>query len=216
VSEELGRIEKPLVEDYKPGRKLFFVPLVFLPREPQVDLLEKVNRYWDQVEAHVTNLEMKLGSVTRVYHELVPVGGEDGARAIEELNKGSYQLAKARLEKGAKLELIEDGELLTEFMDWSKCLAVGLQSQKSINTIYGFYLEAQKKRNEYIAKQIDETLGGSETGVLLMWEGHQVVFPPDIQVFYVAPPVLDEIKRWVRNRESEPQSQSSHDQKDSG
>jgi hypothetical protein len=45
MSEELGRIEKPLVEDYKMGRKLFFVPLVFLPREPQADLLEKVDRY---------------------------------------------------------------------------------------------------------------------------------------------------------------------------
>jgi hypothetical protein len=215
MSEELGRIEKPLVEDYRPGRKLFFVPLVFLPREPQADLLERVNRYWDQVEGHVTNLEVKLGSVTKVYHELVPVGGEDGAKAIEELNKGSYQITKARLGRGAKLQPIEDGELLTEFMDWSKCLAVGLQSQKSINVVYEFYLEAQKKRNEYIAKQIDETLGSSEIGILLMREGHQVQFPVDIQVFYVAPPGLDEIKRWVRDRESEGQNLSSEDQKDS-
>ena len=31
-------------------------------------------------------------------------------------------------------------------------------------------------------------------------EGHQVQFPSDIQVFYVAPPALDEIKRWLRDR----------------
>jgi len=215
MSEELGRIEKPLVEDYKMGRKLFFVPLVFLPREPQADLLEKVNRYWDQVEAQVTNLEVKLGSVTKVYHELVPVGGEDGTKAIEELNKGSYQITKARLGKVAELQPIEDGELLIEFMDWSRCLAVGLQSQKSISTVYEFYLEAQKKRNEYMARQIDETLKSDEIGILLMREGHQIQFPVDIQVFYVAPPGLDEIKRWVRERESEGQGRSSQGPQDS-
>jgi len=34
-----------------------------------------------------------------------------------------------------------------------------------------------------------------------MREGHQVNFPPDIQLFYVAPPALDELKRWLRERE---------------
>ena len=29
MSEELGKIEKPLAEDFKAGRKLYFVPLVF-------------------------------------------------------------------------------------------------------------------------------------------------------------------------------------------
>jgi hypothetical protein len=163
----------------------------------------------------VTNLEVKLGSVTKVYHELVPVGGEDGTKAIEELNKGSYQITKARLGKGAELQPIEDGELLIEFMDWSRCLAVGLQSQKSISTVYEFYLEAQKKRNEYMARQIDETLKSDEIGILLMREGHQVQFPVDIQVFYVAPPGLDEIKRWARERESEDQSRSSQGPQDS-
>ena len=48
-----------------------------------------------------------------------------------------------------------------------------------------------------------------------MREGHQVQFPVDIQVFYVAPPGLDEIKRWVRERESEGQGQSSQGPEDS-
>jgi hypothetical protein len=33
-----------------------------------------------------------------------------------------------------------------------------------------------------------------------MREGHQVQFPSDIQVFYVAPPSLDEIKRWLKEK----------------
>src|SRR4030066_389732 len=102
MSEELGRIEKPSVEAYRTGKKLFFVPLIFAPLEPQADLLEKVNRYWDQVEAHVANLETKLGSVSRVYHELVPIGGEDGAKAVELLSKLSHKTDNPRLEKEAE------------------------------------------------------------------------------------------------------------------
>ena len=34
-----------------------------------------------------------------------------------------------------------------------------------------------------------------------MRENHQVQFPADIQVFYISPPALDDIKRWLRERE---------------
>lgn len=202
MSEDLGKIEKPSAEEFREGRKLYFVPLVFVPRDPQSDLQERINKYWDQVEAHIANLEGKLGSVSKVYHELIPVGGEEGAKAIEDLNEGSSRIAGGRLEKGAELQPLEDAEILAEFMDWSRCLAIGLQSQKAVNSVYEFYRDAQKRRNEHIAKQLDETLKSGEAGVLLMAEGHQVQFPADIQVFYVAPPALDDIKRWLRERET--------------
>jgi len=203
MSEQLGEIEKPAAEGFTAERKLFFVPLILTPREPQADLQEIVSRYWDQVQAHIRNLEMKLGEVKRVYHELVPEDGEEAAKAIEDLSAESYQVVKSRLEKGADLQPIEDSELLTELMDWSKCLAVGLQNETVFNKVYESFIDVQKRRNEHIAKQIDETLKGGETGVLLLREGHQVQFPSDIQVFYIAPPALDEIKRWIRARETE-------------
>jgi hypothetical protein len=52
-----------------------------------------------------------------------------------------------------------------------------------------------------LAKKIDETLKPDEIGILIMRENHQMQFSADIQVFYVAPPALDEIKRWLRDRE---------------
>ena len=87
-------------------------------------------------------------------------------------------------------------------MDWSRCLAVGLQSQPVFTRVYESFTGASKKRDEYIAGQIDQTLKVDEIGVLLMREGHQVQFPPDIQVFYVAPPALDEVNRWLRDRQA--------------
>ncbi len=208
MPEELGRMEKPTVESFGAGRKLFFVPLVFDPLESQPELVEKINNYWDQVDTHVTNLETKLGSVTKIYHELVPVSGEEGAKAIEELNKGSYRVVKARLDRGAELQPLEDAEVLSEFMDWSRCLSIGLQSQAAVTKVIQFYSDAQKRRNEHIAKQIDETLKVGDIGLLLMREGHQVQFPTDIQVFYVAPPALDELKRWLREHEIANRNQS--------
>ena len=49
--------------------------------------------------------------------------------------------------------------------------------------------------------KIDETLKDNEIGMVLMRESHQVQFPADVQVFYVSPPALDDIKRWLREQE---------------
>ena len=214
MAKKLGKIEKPPVEKYGKGRRLLFVPLLFSPPEPEDDFVEKARKYWDEVEAQVANLESKLGSVSKVYHELVPVGGEEGGKVIEELNSASYQIVRARLDKGAEIQPIEDIELLMEFVDWSRCLAVGLQNQKVLVKVYESYLEVRSRRNEDMAKRIDETLKEEDIGILLMREGHQVQFPTDIEVFYVAPPGLDEIKRWIRAREEELETPTEKDSTD--
>ncbi len=199
MSQELGKIEKPSVEEFKRGRKLYFVPLIYGGRESPTEYLEKLDKYWNQVENQMSDLETKLGRVNKIYHELVSVSGEDGIKMIKEQNDKSYQIVKNRLDKGAQLEATEENELLTEFMDWSRCLTIGLQNQKVFTKVYESYTEASKKRNEHIASHMDETLKVDEIGVLFMREGHQVQFPPDIEVFYVAPPALDEINRWLRD-----------------
>ena len=181
------------------GRKLYFVPLVYCGSEPPAEYLEKHDKYWKQVENQVSDLELKLGKAGRIYHELVSVGGESGLKVIKDLSDKSHQIIKNKLHKGAQLEATEEIELLTEFIDWSKCLAAGLQNQTVFTRIYQSYTEASKRRSEHIARQIDETLKANETGILFMEEGHQVQFPSDIQLFYIAPPALDEIKRWIRD-----------------
>ncbi len=202
MAEEIGKMEKPLAEDFKKGRKLYFVPLIFCGEESPAEYQKKFDEYWNQVETQMENLELKLGKIDKIYHELVPKGSEEGIKNIKELNDKSYQIAKNRLDKGAQIEATEESELLTESMDWSRCLATGLQNPNVFARVYEFFKEASKKRNEYIARQIDETLKVDETGILFMREGHQVQFPSDIQVFYVAPPTLDEIKRWLRDYEA--------------
>ena len=203
MAEELGRIDKPSAENFKGGRKLLFIPLIYGTTDSPADYLERFEKYWGQVENQMSELELKLGQISKVYHEFVPMSGDDGIMVIKELNEKSYQIVGNRLDKGAQMEAIEGSELLTEFTDWGRCLSIGLQNQKVFTTVSRSYAEASKKRNEHIAQRIDETLQADEIGVLLMREGHQVQFPADIQIFYVSPPALDGIKRWLRDREVE-------------
>jgi hypothetical protein len=42
-----------------------------------------------------------------------------------------------------------------------------------------------------------------------MGEGHKVQFPSDIQVFYVSPPALDDLKRWMRDYEAKMKAESA-------
>ena len=207
MSEELGKIEKPLAEEFKKGRRLYLVPLIYCEKEPPAEYLVKFNKYWNQVEDQVSSLELKLGRIDRIYHELVSVGGDDGVKAIRDLHDKSCQVIENRLAKGAEMEATEEAELLTEFMDWSRCLVVGLQNEKVFARVYKYYIAASKKRNEHIARHIAETLKPDEVGILFMREGHRIQFRSDIKVFYIAPPALDEIKRWLRQRKVEPPSE---------
>ena len=208
MAEELGKIEKPPAEDYKKGRKLYFIPLIFTAEDMPDDYLVKFNKYWEQVEKQITELIAKLGEVNRIYHEMVASAGEDGLKAVKELNERSHQMIKSCLEKKTQMEAVEDVDIFTEFMDWSRCLLIGLQNPNVVSKVYESYTEIGKKRNEHIARKIDETLKENETGILLMRENHQVQFPSDIQVFYVAPPALDEIKRWLRERDEKSEQAS--------
>jgi hypothetical protein len=206
MAEEIGKIEKPPVEDFKAGRKLFFVPLVFPGKELPAEFQDKYNRYWEQVESQIANLEAKLGRTNRVYHELVPQSGEEGLKTLQQLNVSSLQIVRSRVQNGAVLEATEDEEILTELMDWSRTLSLGLQSQRAFSTVYGFYTETNKKRQEFISKKLNDSLKENETAILIMAEGHHVQFPPDVKIFYIAPPALDEIKRWLRDNGSNSQT----------
>jgi hypothetical protein len=210
MPEELGKIEKPAVAEFKGGRKIFFVPLVLPNKSLPQEFRDKCNTYWDQVKSQLNNLESKLGQASHIFHELVSEDGDKGLKAVEQLEIGSLHIIRQHIEKGSILEATENNDILTELMDWSRCLSSGLQSQKAFSTIYQAYTEASNKRNEYVAKKINETLKEDESGIIFLGEGHHIQFPTDAQVFYIAPPALDDLKRWIRDFESK-----SHEQEES-
>jgi hypothetical protein len=199
--EELGKIEKPEAEQYRGKKKIYLVPLLFSWQDNPPDYTEKYNLYWQQVREHVANLESRIGAVKAIFHESLTSGGEEGLKTLERLNPSSYQLVREKCLMGARLESVEDRELIEEAMDWERHLMVGFISEKVARLVSQLFADASKRRYEYISQRIGETLQDEDVAMLVIREGHTVQFPNDVEVFMVAPPALDDIRRWLRDRQ---------------
>jgi hypothetical protein len=200
MTSQLSEMPRPDAEQYKGKRKLFLVPtMAFSPDVPEEGrrLLET---YWSEVRDHINNLERSLGAVSHVYHETVFSGGDEGMKLLEALNPAGCSFIQAMCSSTAQLEATEDKALVEESSDWQRCISIGLMSEKVMTLALEGFREATQKRYEHIGARIDETLEEDEAGALFVREDHRVQFPPDIQVFYVAPRALEAVKRWVNDQ----------------
>ena len=193
----LSQFPKPEAEQYKGKRKLFLVPNFSFPRDAPDELNQLLDRYWSEVREHIDNLERSLSTVTHVYHETVFSKGEEGMKMLESVNPNGYSFIQAMCSSTARLEATEDRALLEESSDWQRCITMGLLSQKVMSAALKGYQQATSGRFEHIGSRVDETLGEGEAGVIFVREDHRIQWPSDIQVFYVAPPALDALKRWI-------------------
>ena len=200
MAEELGKIEKPEVKQFTNKRNLYLIPLLYSWSDAPADYTEIFELYWRQVREHISNLESKVGVVNRIYHESISLAGEEGLKVLEQISPSSYQIVTDKCQTGAQLEAVEDMELVEETMDWERHLLMGFISQKVAQTVSEFFRDASKKRYEHIVSRLNETFKDNEVALLFIREGHQVQFPADIEVFSVAPPALNEIHRWLRDR----------------
>ena len=200
--EELTRITRPPAGNYQGKRKLLLAPLIQLPVPPDAvppEGAEIIARYWEQVDVQARAVQNALGSVTRVYHENIPDAGADGIGYLEASGQGSLALVKSLTEAGATLEPTESMDIMGETLDLQRCLMQPLMSRTVAARLQEWFADANRRRYEYIASAIDATLPGDETGLLLINERHQVQFPGDLEVIYIAPPALDEFRRWLQN-----------------
>jgi hypothetical protein len=200
MAEELGKIERPPLETFRGERKLYIVPLMFASTEAPPEFREKCEQYWQQVNEQIASQESKVGKVARIFHESIALGGEDGLKVMAKWNQLSYLIVKDKVENGAILEATEIADLADECMDWERCLLLGFFSRKVAETVAEHYRASAKERYEHIGRRIAEALRPGEVALLFVREGHGIQFPADVDVFSVAPPVLDEIHRWLRDR----------------
>lgn len=202
MAEELGRITRPASDNYQGKRKLLLVPLAQLPGAAEqlpADGVAALGRYWEQVDTQVRAVQNALGSVARVYHESLPEGGAAGLGYLEAMGPPSGPLVSGLVEAGATLEAVESFEVMAETMDLQRCLMMPLLSPAVAGRLQEWLADANRRRYQGMAEAIDATLGADETGLLLVNERHQIQFPGDVEVIYIAPPALDELRRWVQN-----------------
>ncbi|MDA8334756.1 MAG: hypothetical protein M0Z41_07165 [Peptococcaceae bacterium] len=203
MNDVLGQLERPQADTFDRTRKLYLVPLVFLPREVPQELDALVDNYWQQTGDQLRNLQKKLGPVNRVYHEMAAEEGEGILTFLDHSGQKSASVVRSLCEQGAVLERTEDMDLLGENIDWGNCLSV-IMTPKVYEFVSGHYRDTLAARWAQIAARIDKTLPTDGAGVLFVRSDHAIQFPPGIQVFYVSPPALDEIQRWLRERASRP------------
>jgi len=185
------------------GRKLYLVPLVVEMRDGPEGYGEKAASYWREVGEHISKLEARFGQVHKIYHESLASGGDEGLKVIEQINPKACRLIDRRIKKGAELVSIEDVELLQKTFDWGRCLAVVL-GPKVLRQVSKAYHEADRKRSQVMVSLIDTSLQDEEVALLVIGQEHALQFPNDIQVFYVSPPSLDEIRRLLREQSTKP------------
>lgn len=200
MSEPLGRVDRPAAESFHSLRKLYLVFLVFTHESAPKEYTEKCERYWSQVGEQLAKLEAKAGDAAHIYHESVYETGDAGLALLKGVHPFSHALAAARCANGSVLEALEDRELAAEVSDWERFMMMGCASKTVGELVSDLYTQALKKRNEHALSAIDSTLGPGQAGVLFVGEGHRLQFPPDIEVFSVVPPALDELHRWVRDQ----------------
>ena len=205
MAQELSRIERPSAAQYQGKRKLLLAPLIFgVPAEAE-EGVEILQQYWEQMQSQISSLERSLGPLRRIYHESLALGGEEGLRQLGLTDQRSHGFVAARVESGAVLEVTEDAEPFLESLDLQRCMMLPLASPGVAARLQEWFSEATRRRYAGIGERIDVTLQPDELGLLMISERHQVQFPPDIEVFYIAPPALDDFHRWVQRWASEQQ-----------
>ena len=202
MSKKLGKIEKPSVEEFSYGRKLFCVPLLLSGKEAPEDYITLYDNYWFQVNEHIQKLE-KTGKINKIYHESVFEDGQAGLDIIKKQNSKIHQILQSKISQGASFIAIEDKNILDEYVDLSMCLSL-VRSPGVAEKIRKLYFEAANIRDQHIVKRIDETLKDSEVGLLVTVDSTRIRIQsnlsPDIHVFLVHPPALNDISRWFRDR----------------
>ena len=197
MTQELGRIERPFAGEFQGRRKLLLVPQLYHPPTLEDDGAAILKSLWDQTRSQISSLEAGLGPVRRIYHESIAEGGEDGLRSLEAGEAPGRDLVREWHQAGAILEATEDADVLRENIDLQRCLMLPFSSEKVAIQLREWFNDSVRRRYEHIAARIDETLGQDEVGLLIINERHQLQFPTDIDVFFVAPPALDQFRRWL-------------------
>ena len=197
MTQEFGRVERPSTGSFRGKRKLFLVPRLYEPPASAEEGVAILQRYWDQMQSQIASLESGLGLAKHIYHESLTVGGEQGLSNLEMVDRRSHAFVQAKCRAGATLEATEDEEVLGETLDLQRCLMLPLNSNNVAMKLHDWFTDGIRRRYEHVSKQINDTLGEDEVGLLVINERHQVQFPEDVEVFFVAPPALDEFRRWL-------------------
>lgn len=139
---------------------------------------QTVALFWDSISNFFSSIE---ATNIKIYQDGLMASGKLGRKIVEEgARRGSknYELVLDLVKRGGEIRKTEDVDLLRqEYEETIKLAQTKSVFEKSLAYI-GYKLhksQLMKKRDEFIAKNINETLRERETGVLFIGAYHDVI-----------------------------------------
>ncbi len=196
---ELGRIQKPNVDEFGGKRKLYCVANIYPVEDAPEDYRELADKYWDEVVRQIEKIE-NAGKAGKIFCELISEQTDEALGLLKKINERIHQIIKQRLDEGDTLIPLESKEIFGPYTDWGNCLRV-VFTKEVFTKVLDFFMEFSEKRSQHILKVIDDNLGEAEAGLLIMKDEDRarLQFPRDIEVFLITPPSYDDIVRWLRD-----------------
>ncbi len=159
-----------------------------------------IEGFWDAIIKYFDLLEV---SGFKIYQDGMVADGEVGQKIVEEgLKSGSknHELISRLLQKGAILVKTEDFELVKEERDRLLAITKAKSTQKLIAFVKYKLVKNRllNKRDEFIAKRINETLNQGEKGIVFIGAYHDIKkwLPEDIQIKEIKD--ADKVKEYQR------------------
>jgi len=146
-----------------------------------------VEGFWNVISDYFDSLDVKG---MKIYQDGMVGEGEVGKKIVEDTAKAgskNYQLVSRLLERGAVLVKTEDFKLVKQ--EYDRLLAI-VRAKSTIRKVMAFLkyklikTTLLNKRDAFITKRIDETLGPDEVGILFIGAFHNIKkrLPKDIRI----------------------------------
>jgi len=160
-----------------------------------------VDGFWDMISRYFDSINV---SGIKIYQDGMVAEGEIGEKIADEgMKTGSknYELLLKLLKRGAILVKTEDFKLVKEELDRLSEITRAKSIVQKLISFTKYKLTKDKllnKRDEFIAKRIDETLNTSEKGIIFIGAYHNIKkrLPENIQIIEVKD--TDKVREYQR------------------
>jgi hypothetical protein len=149
--------------------------------------IKTVEGFWDALSHYSDSINV---SGMKIYQDGMVAEGEIGQKIVEEGLKSkskNYEIISGLLQKGAVLVKTEDFKFVKEERDRLLAITQAKSITQKLIALIKYKLVKNRlldKRDEFIAKRIDETLNQGETGIIFIGAYHRIKkrLPEDIQI----------------------------------
>ena len=152
--------------------------------------IRTVEGFWDVVSHYFDSIDI---AGMKIYQDGMVAGGEVGQKIVEEGAKSgskNYELVSELLKRGAILVKTEDFKLVKKERDRLIAITQAKSLPEKLIAFMKYKLVRNKllnKRDEFIARRVEETLNQDETGIIFIGAFHNIKgrLPKDVGIMEI-------------------------------